>query len=156
VAAVFPWNWFGETKDFFQGMNPEQFQKIFDQWMKMTLPNNLWNFSNGQPPAPEGAKTPEESPDRGLNERVFETLEDIYIQIPLENKQLLRRARIYYTQNQCFIEGLNKGRHVIPLPALVRKKGARAAFRDQMLEIKIPKNTDVQISEIPIRKEDGR
>ena len=40
--------------------------------------------------------------------------------------------------------------HKIPLPSLVKKKGTTAHYKEGMLEIKIPKNMDLQFSEVDI------
>lgn len=120
--------------------NDEQFNKAF----------NL--FQNQNQNEKRSQETPEEKKEP-LNYHVFETHDDVFLQIPISNKEQLKNLKIYHTSNKSIIEGIptRDDKHEIILPAIVKKKGAKATYRDGMLEIKIPKNIDIQFTEIDVQ-----
>ncbi|MBA4537974.1 Hsp20/alpha crystallin family protein [Bacillus aquiflavi] len=157
---MFPWNsLFPFNKDMqkmMQKMKPEDIEKYIEDMMQKMFPSN-----------PQGAMNPTEIMNRGhplfqgenaqppsipLNASVFETHEDVFVRVPIKNKELLKQIRIYHTSNQLILEHIPnmEDKHTITLPALVKKKGARAQYKDEMLEIKISKNIDMQYSEVDV------
>lgn len=83
---------------------------------------------------------------------LFETHSDVYVRIPIKNTAILKHMKVYHTSNTSIIEGYPKpeDRHVFTLPAIVKKKGGSAQYRDGMLEIKLAKAADLQYSEIHV------
>lgn len=149
---MFPWNWFGQKNQDFdplKNINGQDIQKWLDHWMKDVFPRNFWSLvkNHDQKPTTQNRKQTETIK---IQESIFETFDDMYIRLPIENKFLIKRIKIYYTPNKCFIEGLQPQPYTILLPAIAKKKGARAIYREQWLEIKIPKNLDLEASEIEI------
>ncbi len=154
---MLPWGFFGSKKnlDPFHSMNEDELQAIIEQWVRQVFPQNIGSLlknisgSNKEKPNPE-----RESP-RPVKESVFETHDFIFIRIPVDDESLLDRIKIFHSLNKCFIYGLSEDKkpYTIILPATVKKRGATAVYRDHILEIKIPKSLDWQMSEIDVDKE---
>lgn len=156
---MWPWGFFGSNKanfDPFQYLSDGEFQKMLDHWMKQAFPDYIQSMMN------DGAtfqqkNTDEENESREtstVKENIFETHDDIFIRIPIQDEEQIDRLKIYYSLNKCVIDGLNENSspHTIILPATVKKKGAKAIYRDQILEIRIPKSVEWQMSEIDVDK----
>ncbi|WAA13291.1 Hsp20/alpha crystallin family protein [Fervidibacillus halotolerans] len=142
---MFPWNLFKESMDPLKPFNEKEFQSSLEKWMK--------NMVSDLPSMFQIAPNKDVSAEKkSLNEQVFETHEFVYIRIPIDDANVLKDLKIYYSINKCFINGVFSEEHpyIIILPVTVKKKGARAVFKDGILEIRIPKNIDWQYSEIDI------
>lgn len=87
-----------------------------------------------------------------LNSTVFETHDCVFVRIPIKDESLLKDLRIYHTANQLMVENIpeREYKHSIALPAMVRKKGSSAKFKDGILEIKLIKSHDIQYSQIDV------
>jgi HSP20 family molecular chaperone IbpA len=87
-----------------------------------------------------------------LDVNIFESHDDIYLKIPIKDSSQLSQLKIFHTSNQAIIEGIPspEDRHVIPLPSIVKKKGASTNYKDGILQIKIPKLIDFQYTEIDV------
>jgi len=83
---------------------------------------------------------------------IFETHSDIFVRLSIENSDLLKNIRIVHTSNILIVEGIPEqtDRNTYTLPAIVKKKGSTALYKDGALEIKLPKINDLQYSEINI------
>ncbi|MCU9613610.1 Hsp20/alpha crystallin family protein [Caldibacillus lycopersici] len=149
---MFPWNFFGFNKngnDPFKPLTDGQLQKMMDQLSNM-FPDYLKTFAQQANNPKEN--TQQRNSDLEINEKVFETHDYVYIRIPIVDESVLKAVKIYYSLNKCIIDGF-KGKdtpYSIILPATVKKKGAKAIYRDNVLEIKIPKSLDWQMSEINV------
>ena len=66
-----------------------------------------------------------------LNANVFETHSFIYIRIPIDDEDWLKNMKIFHTSNQSMIHGVpnDDDKHIISLPALVRKKGTTVQYQ---------------------------
>ncbi|WP_203362074.1 Hsp20/alpha crystallin family protein [Bacillus sp. REN10] len=104
-------------------------------------------FANQQP-----INTSPEKETPTIHISVFETHEDVYVKIPLEDTSMFSNLKIYHTSNQAIIEGIPEAedKKIVILPAIVKKKGAVAHFKDGILQIKIPKEIDLQYTEIDV------
>ncbi|HWO76264.1 MAG TPA: Hsp20/alpha crystallin family protein [Bacillus sp. (in: firmicutes)] len=157
---MFPWNWkmpFGKQNEHSIGgsFSPEHFQKYVDQMMNQMFPPQIkemmsnpssWSHRFNQH---QGAADYSASP---FSEKVFETHDDVFIRLTIEDKSWLHQMKISYTRNQCMImDAPAEGdTWTIPLPSLVRKKGAKTVFKDNILEIKLPKSVEWQETEIEL------
>jgi HSP20 family molecular chaperone IbpA len=83
---------------------------------------------------------------------IFESHEDVYVKIQVPDAGKLQHIKIFHTSNQVIVEGYpnEDSRHVIALPAIVRKKGASTSYKDGFLQIKLPKGIDMQYTEIDV------
>ncbi|OZI12233.1 spore coat protein [Bacillaceae bacterium SAS-127] len=83
---------------------------------------------------------------------VFETHEDVYVKFPVEDASMFSHLKIYHTSNQVIIEGIptSEDKKVVILPAIVKKKGAVTNFKEGILQIKIPKDIDLQYTEVDV------
>ena len=83
---------------------------------------------------------------------IFETHSDIFVRLSIENSDLMKNIRIVHTSNILIVEGIPEqtDRNTYTLPAIVKKKGSTALYKDGALEIKLPKINDLQYSEINI------
>ncbi|TKC19568.1 Hsp20/alpha crystallin family protein [Robertmurraya kyonggiensis] len=145
-----PWNFSPFNKETMQKlkrMQPEEVQNYVNEVMGKMFPPEMqgMNFA-------KGFNSSSEDSTNALSAKVFETLDYVYVMIPIDDEDWLQKMKLYYTSNQLIIEHIPKSedKQTITLPAIVRKKGSRATYKDGILEIKIPKNIDMQYSEIDI------
>lgn len=87
-----------------------------------------------------------------LSSSAFETHDYVYVRIPIKDEEWIKKLRLYHTTNQLIVEHIpqQEDKHTITLPAIVKKKGASANYKDGILEVKIPKNIDMQFSQIDV------
>lgn len=147
----------------FNPFNP--FSKDFDQWFNQfhqdsiqKYVQNILNqglgaqspFANKQKNSTKDHPKKEEHRSSSLQKKIFETHDDIYVLISVPKNIKPSSIKIYYTPNKLIIKGIPQKdkRHTIILPCLVKKKGAKTSFRDHTLQIKLPKASDDQMTEI--------
>ena len=160
VKSLFPWNMFPFNKDMgkmLQQMNPQdmenglqnmisqfmpkQWQGMFDHNDMLSRASSLFEQNNGQ------ANNP--SPTN-IHSNVFETFDDVYARIPI-NEDMIQNIKIFHTSNQLIIENSSENnRETITLPAIVRKKGTTAQYKDGILEVKMPRSSDLQYTEVDV------
>ncbi|WP_428908395.1 Hsp20/alpha crystallin family protein [Niallia sp. Krafla_26] len=163
---MFPWNFFPfskETQAKMQQMKPDEinqfvqklmsnmFKSPFPQQMGMNQEEFMANFHPFQTSnEPENRET--EKRDSELQYSVFETHDEIFIRVAIQSEEWLTVLRITHTSHLLILEHIPNydDTHKITLPALVKKKGTTARYKDGVLEIKIPKSIDLQFSEIDI------
>lgn len=94
-----------------------------------------------------------ENTNHSLNVSTFETHDHVYVRVLIKDESQLSNVKIFHTSNQLIIEGLSTldNRHVITLPSIVRMKGTTSSYRDDFLQIKMVKKTDLQFTEIDVR-----
>lgn len=158
---MFPWNFFPfdkETKKMMQNMNPGEIEKYVHDMMKnifqrqyenIPKDGNVHNTYHGFQSRPSSFN--ENSRENVLDANIFETHDYIFIMIPVR-KEWLSNMRLYHTSNQVIIEHVPEmdNKHVYTLPAIVKKKGTTARFKDGLLEIKLLKHIEINFSEINI------
>ena len=141
-------------KETMQNMKPEEINNFVQDLLGKIMPggtrgmmNPLDMFNGFQP-----GTSQTQSPAGTLNSTAFETHDFVYVRIPIRDDSWLKQLRIYHTSNQLIVENIPQinDKHTITLPAIVRKKGASANFKDGTLEVKIPKNIDMQFSQIDV------
>lgn len=158
---MFPWNLFPFNKDMknmMKQMKPGEVDKYVQDIMNQMFPQGMQGMQGMTSPKSfmpgfENEARPNSSSSANpLHSHVFETHYDVFIRIPIKHENWLKSMRIYHTSNQVIIEHIpeSEDKHTIILPALVKKKGATAFYKDGMLEMKIPKNIDMQYSEIDV------
>jgi HSP20 family molecular chaperone IbpA len=149
---MFPIN--KDLKDSMSKMKPEEIDKFVQNLIGKVMPTNMSGmmkpqemFSGFQTPVSQQQPTSE-----GLNSTAFETHDFVFVRIPIKKEEWVKLIRIYHTSNQLIVEHIPKpeDKHTITLPAIVKKKGATANYKDFMLEVKIPKNVDMQFSQIDV------
>lgn len=154
---MFPWNIFPFNKDsksMLQNMKPDEIDKYVQGIMQKMMPGNLQGMMNPQEIL-NNFQTPmrqQESTVGGLRSNAFETHDYVFVRIPIKDDEWLKQLKIYHTSNQLIIEHIPsfEDKHTVTLPAIVKKKGASANFKDGTLEVRIPKNVDLQYSQIDV------
>nr|WP_295975523.1 Hsp20/alpha crystallin family protein [uncultured Bacillus sp.] len=157
---MFPWNSFPFDKDMqskISQMKPEEInqyvQDIMEKMGKMFHPAaqrymdpKHFHFDHGEPLFPTTAKS------SALQYAVFETHDFVFVRIYIEQEEWLKQLKLYHTSHLLILEHIpaTGEKLSIPLPALVKRKGTTAQYKEQTLEVKIPKNIDMQFSEIDI------
>jgi hypothetical protein len=151
---MFPWSFFPFNKDMknkLQHMNPDE----IDQFIKGIM-GNVMPAQSGSTMNPQEIKnhyhsqnSPQANP---LNSSAFETHDSVFVRIPIKDDSLLGELRIYHTANQLVVENIPErdAKHSITLPAMVKKKGSSAKYKDGILEIKLIKSYDIQYSQIDV------
>lgn len=83
----------------------------------------------------------------------FETHDHVYVRIFIGDESHLSNLKIFHTSNQLIIEGLPSfdHKHVVTLPCIVKMKGSTSEYRDDFLQIKMVKKTDLQFTEIDVQ-----
>jgi len=154
---LFPWNIFPfdkNIKEKMAKMKPEEINNYVQDVLGKIMPGNM---KAGINPAEmfqgfqSSGSTPLSNSD-GLNAAAFETHNYVYVRISIKHEDWIKQLRIYHTSNQLIVEHIprHEDKHTITLPAIVKKKGASATFKDGVLEVKIPKNIDLQFSQIDV------
>lgn len=159
---MFPWNLFPfnkEMKNNFQdlkNMKPEEINSYVHNILGKVFPQQ----SNGMPNFndifsgfnTQSSGNQQETAASKLNSSVFDTHDDVYVKIFIKDENWLQQMKLYHTSSQMIIEGIpsSEDKTMITLPANVKRKGSKANFQDGILEIRLPKNTDHQISEIEV------
>lgn len=154
---MFPWNMFPfgkDMKDVMQKVKPDQIENYVQDIMGKMMPGNMRGMMNPQDMFSgfQSSVTQQQSTVGELNSSAFETHDFVFVRIPIRNDEWLRQLRIYHTSNQLIVEHIPQveDKHTITLPAIVKKKGASANFKEGILEVKIPKNVDMQFSQIDV------
>jgi HSP20 family molecular chaperone IbpA len=154
---MFPWNMFPinkEMKDSMKKMKPEEIEKFVRNLMEKVMPTNMGGMIKPQEMFHgfQSSESQQQSTSESLNSTAFETHDYVFVRIPIKKEEWVKQLRIYYTSNQLIVEHIpqNEDKHTITLPAIVKKKGATANYKDFMLEVKIPKNVDMQFSQIDV------
>ncbi|WP_057764139.1 Hsp20/alpha crystallin family protein [Cytobacillus praedii] len=153
---MFPWNLFPFHKDAkkaMQQINSEDINKYIQNMMGQMIPEQMQGMMNPQDFMQGFAKQQKQpSSASKLSSSVFETHDFVYVRIPLKEEEWRKKLRLFHTSNQMIIEHIPEyeDKHIITLPALVKKKGTTAHIKDGILEVKIPKNVDMQFSEVDV------
>ncbi|WP_342351986.1 Hsp20/alpha crystallin family protein [Neobacillus soli] len=148
---MFPFN--KDMKDSMSKMKPDQIENFVQDLMGKVMPGNMRGMMNPQEMFTGSQSSPPQQQTTGiLNSTAFETHDFVFVRIPIKNDEWVRQLRIYHTSNQLIVEHIPQpeDKHTITLPAIVKKKGASANYKDSMLEVKIPKNVDMQFSQIDV------
>ncbi|MGE7603737.1 Hsp20/alpha crystallin family protein [Peribacillus sp. NPDC097675] len=130
-------------------MQQSDVQSFIEKVFTQVLPENMQGMTNQK----DGSFHKEnKNSDLPLQAEVFETHSYVFIRIPVKDEVWLKQMKLYHTSNQSIVEGIPEApdRHVITLPALVKKKGAAAQYKDGTLEIRLPKSFNSQYSEIDV------
>lgn len=148
MNKMFPWNFSPFNKDFMKmldSMKPEEMEKYIYDMMEKMMPKDSFSRPNKK------KEKQDQNHDKKLKWEVFETLDFVYVMIPVK-EHWIEHIKLFITSNQLIIKNIpHEGdKHIIVLPAVVRKKGTTAQVKDEMLEVKIPKDIDIQFSEIGI------
>lgn len=154
---MFPFNFFpfnSKSKQMMNGMNPEQMQQVTQDMMAKMMAKHMDGITNPfdmmKSAFPNG-NFQEASPTQ-LKYSIFDTHEYVFVRITIPNEEWLNKMKIYHTANQISIEHVpnQDDKHSLALPAIVKKKGATANYKEGILEIKIPKSIELQYSEIDV------
>lgn len=152
---MFPWNLLPfnkNMKDAMKNMKPEEIDHFVQDLMKKIMPSNMMGSLNPQELF-DNFQIPNQYQNSGpLQAAAFETHDYVYVRIPIKSNEWIKQLRIYHTTNQLIVEHIPnpEDKNIITLPAIVKKKGAAAHYKDGILEVKIPKNIDMQYSQIDV------
>jgi HSP20 family molecular chaperone IbpA len=137
-----------------QQMKPEEINQYVQDMMGKMFGAHSSGMFNPQDLMKHAQSTQNPNPQKesSLITSVFETHDYVFVRITINNEEWLKQLRIYHTSNTMIIEHIPEltDKHTLILPAIVKKKGASARFKDGMLEVRVPKNTDMQFSEIEV------
>ncbi|NRD80437.1 Hsp20/alpha crystallin family protein [Bacillus sp. BRMEA1] len=155
---MFPWNLFPFNKDMkesLQKLKPEEIDKYVQDIISKVMPGNMQGMMNPQElfNGFSSRSTPQTSPSPDtLGASAYETHDYVFVRIPIKSEEWIKKLRLFHTSNQLIIEHVPQyeDKHTITLPAIVKKKGASANYKDGVLEVKIPKNVDMQFSQIDV------
>ncbi|MCJ8006577.1 Hsp20/alpha crystallin family protein [Lederbergia wuyishanensis] len=149
---MFPWGMFPfneDIKKLTEQLNPSDVHSYVNDMMKNLMKNTPMDNMISQQTSNSTTTQP---PNNGISAQVFETFDDVFVRVHLPENVTLSQLKIFHTSNQAIIENLqgDGSRQVITLPSLVKKKGASAQVKNQILEIKIPRSDDLQYTEITV------
>ncbi|WP_059170781.1 Hsp20/alpha crystallin family protein [Bacillus sp. FJAT-27445] len=142
---MFPWGSFPFNKDMssmMKDMKPDSIEKYVREAIEAYLPKG----------SVDSFQVSDEAQSRHVphaQAQVFLTHDYVYARIPI-SEDSMESIRLFHTSNQLFIENIPEQgqKQAYELPAVVKKKGATASVRDGILEIKLIRAFDVQMSEI--------
>jgi HSP20 family molecular chaperone IbpA len=144
-----------DTQNSLKKMNPEEINKYIQDILEKMLPGNMRGMMNPHDLMNSFQPSPAQQPTvNGINATTFETHDYVFVRIPINNEDWVKQVRIYHTSNQLIVERIPdyEDKHIITLPAIVKKKGSAANYKEGTLEIRIPKNIDMQFSEIDVNE----
>lgn len=156
---MFPWGRFPFNDDFkamSEHMNPSDIQAYVSEMINRYIPPTWENTDPNFTSRPFQQKSKhEETQEKTLHADVFETFKHVYIRVGIPNEEQLKKIKIFHTSNQAILRNVleDGDKHIITLPCLVKRKGAAAVAKDGILEIKIPKNIDMQYTEVDLTEE---
>lgn len=160
---MFPWNLFPfnkDSKDKMDQMKPQDIQKYIQEMMDKLMPDSLQKMQadtmfRSNDPFGTLKKDPNTT-KKEFNYLVFETHHHVYIRIPIIDETWLQTLKIHFTSSQVILKHIPtpENKQIINLPCLVRRKGSVALYKDSILEIRMPKNLDIQYSEIDVTEMD--
>jgi hypothetical protein len=151
---MLPWSFFPFNKDMknkMQHMKPDEIDQFIKGIMGNVMPSQSGGTLNSQDIV--NHYRPQSSQQTNvLNSTAFETHDSVFVRIPIKDESLLKGLQIYHTANQLMVENFPEhgNKHSITLPAMVKKKGSSAKYKDGILEIKLIKSYDVQYSQIDV------
>ncbi|CEG27521.1 Hsp20/alpha crystallin family protein [Bacillus sp. B-jedd] len=147
---MFPWGSFPFGKNMasnLQDMKPEAIEKYVRDAMEAYFPGQSLNpfqsaETNGQ----------ESSQEAGQSEAaIFNTHDFVFVRVEVPEERM-DHIRLFHTSSQLIIEDFPEQgkKKVYSLPSVVKRKGASASIRDGILEIRLLRAIDVQLSEISL------
>jgi HSP20 family molecular chaperone IbpA len=150
---MFPWNFFPfnkEMKNRLQNMKPEDINQYIQGIMGNMMPSQFDGIMNPGNVS-QSKKQPSQSSNK-LQSAVFETHDSIFVRLPIKDEKLLKKIEIFHTANQLMVKNIPdlEDKNTITLPAIVKKKGSTAKYKDGVLEIKMVKSADLQFSQIDL------
>ncbi|PLT34991.1 Hsp20/alpha crystallin family protein [Bacillus sp. V5-8f] len=157
---MFPWNFLfpflKNNRDNLPKSFPFDIQSLINQVVSQVIPDNLQQMMDQH--TNQGVQNSKQNVQNSkrnnhpLNADVFETHSEVYVRVPIKDPEWVKQVKIFHTTNQSIIEGIpdQEDKHVITLPAIVKKKGSTAKYKDDTLEIRLVKNTDFQYSQIDV------
>lgn len=154
-----PWNILFPFQKYMKNFNGANQMKDMDEYMSKFLSGlqngDFGQMNNNNNNNNTASSNQQESAQNKLTAAIFETHSDVYVRIPIAERELMKHMKIYHTSNLLIVEGTPErtDRNTYTLPAIVRKKGSTAFYKDGTLEIKLPKVSDLQYSEINITEQ---
>jgi HSP20 family molecular chaperone IbpA len=151
---MFPFNFFPFNKDMknkLQHMKPDEIDQFIKSILGNVMPAQTGSTMNSQDFINQFRHQASQQAN-SLNSTSFETHDSVFVRIPIKDESLLKELRIYHTANQLMVENIPESdhKHSITLPAMVKKKGSSAKYKDGILEIKLIKSHDIQYSQIDV------
>lgn len=137
-------------------INQNEIEKFVKEMMNQMMPSQMQDILHSQDWTKQKMKREEppssQNSNHPLSYSVFETHHHIYIRILIKDEAWLSQMKLFHTSNQLIVEHIpnDEDKLTIILPAIVRKKGTTANYKDGVLEIKLLKNIDMQFSEIEV------
>lgn len=132
-------------------MKPDEIDQFIKGILGNVMPTQSGNTMNPQDMINHYQSQPLQQTNP-MNSSAFETHDSVFVRIPIKDEALLKVLRIYHTANQLMVENIPEPdtKHSITLPAMVKKKGSSAKYKDGILEIKLIKSYDIQYSQIDV------
>jgi HSP20 family molecular chaperone IbpA len=156
---MLPWNFFPFNKKMNNQMgqfDQNEIDKFVKQMMGQMMPSQMQEMMNNQDWMKSSQKQSSEQASsttgESLSYSVFDTHNHVFVRISIKEESWLKQLKLYHTSNQLMVEHIPTAtdKLTITLPSIVRKKGTTTTYKDNILEVKIPKNIDMQYSEIEI------
>jgi HSP20 family molecular chaperone IbpA len=156
---MLPWNFFPFNKKMNNQMgqfDQNEIDKFVKQMMGQMMPAQMQEMMNNQDWLKSSQKQSSEQASsttgESLSYSVFDTHNHVFVRISIKDESWLKQLKLYHTSNQLMVEQIPTAtdKLTITLPSIVRKKGTTTTYKDNILEVKIPKNIDMQYSEIEI------
>jgi HSP20 family molecular chaperone IbpA len=151
---MFPWNLFPfneNMKKMINQIKPDQIDKYTQEMIEKMIPKNMEGMMNPENMF-KGVFPGSLSHSNSIQHTVYDTHEHVFVRIGIKNEEWLNMMKVHYTANQLVIEHIPDfdDKHTLTLPAIVKKKGVTANYKDGTLEFMFPKSTDMQFCEIDI------
>lgn len=159
---MFPWNkMFPFPKDYMKGeiFKQSDVEKMMNKAMGGKLPLNAGSMLQSHEFFEQSFdllnRVQQKKKRKGkpnFQSQVFETHEDVIVRFPLPSDELLRELIIHHDASTCYLKNIpdSGNQQVIRLPCIVKSTGSTAKYKNGILEIRIPKETNNTKTKIPI------
>jgi len=84
--------------------------------------------------------------------KVFETHEEVFVRFEVTSEEQLSQIKTSHNTTTLFIDNIpsSGAKQTIALPCMVKGNSSKAKYQDGIVEIRIPKETLVPITKVPI------
>lgn len=157
---MFPWNFSPFNKKMnsqLSPLNPNEIERFVKEMMGQMMSGQMQGMMNNSEwmsssNSPQQNNADVKTNGAALSYSVCDTHNHIFVRIGIKEESWLSTLKLYLTTNQLIIEHIpnQNDKITVTLPAIVRKKGTTTSYKDEILEVKIPKNIDMQYSEIEV------
>ncbi|KAF1679948.1 spore gernimation protein GerT [Bacillus sp. SKDU12] len=139
------------SKDALKKADPKEVETYVNRVMESVFGSDYAAQFPFRDPLPKKEQHDKPEPEPKPDIDIFETADHVFIKVPI-NEDQLEQMRIKHTSHELWLDDFpHTGQQKkIPLPCLVKRKGTKAVYKDDLLEVMFQKQQDYNMSEVEI------